>query len=265
MIDSKIIEDFRTITLEEMGKVRLMNRVDSKYLTSIDRIQALLRAAAKDFYIQEIDGHSIMPYYTRYYDTPDADMYYQHQRGKKTRQKIRVRQYEETATAPFLEIKSKNNKGRTRKKRISIEGPIETPICEEFLTDNSAYDPSRLQPRIENHFYRMTLVNKDMTERITIDTDLEFRNLLTGLRVRLPAVGIIEWKRDGLSDKSSLATILRDLRLHPLGFSKYCIGMAATDPSLPQNRLKKKLRLLSRFGPLLPSQAPFSPPMPPSS
>ncbi|MDE6271859.1 MAG: polyphosphate polymerase domain-containing protein [Muribaculaceae bacterium] len=247
MVDNKIIEAFETISLEEMGKVRLMNRVDSKYLTTVERIEALLRAASTEFYIQQIDGRSIMPYYTRYYDTPDADMYYQHQRGKKGRQKIRVRLYEETDADPFVEIKTKSNKGRTRKKRVAMtDHDDDLHHYHEFLSDNSDYDPSSLIPKIENHFYRITLVNKDMTERITIDTDLEFHNLSTDRRVCLPGVGIIEWKRDGHSDRSSLASILRDLRLHPGGFSKYCIGMAVTNPELRQNRLKKRLRLLAK-------------------
>lgn len=247
MIDKSIIEAFETISLKEMGKVRLMNRVDTKYITTVDKIEDLLRAASREFYIQEIGGRSNMPYYTRYYDTPAKDMYYQHQRGKKCRQKIRVRLYEDTEAQPFIEIKSKSNKGRTSKKRVKMAAGEALPAYQQFIDENSRYSTSALLPAIENHFFRITLVNRDKTERITIDTNLEFHNLTTDRRVSLPAIGIIEWKRDGQNVKSSLGRLLRELRIHPNGFSKYCIGMAVTDPALKQNRLKEKIRKISKL------------------
>lgn len=251
MIDNEIIKAFKPISLEEMGKVRLMNRIDSKYVTSIDKIRELLRLASSDYMIQQIDGQSNMPYYTRYYDTEDVDMFYQHQRGKKNRQKIRVRKYEGSDTPPFVEIKTKNNKGRTRKKRVALEDGNEITSHHDFLYINSNYDPESLIPQIENHFYRITLVNNDMTERITIDTNIEFHNLSNGERINLDNLGIIEWKRDGQSDKSSLGDLMKDLRIKQSGFSKYCVGMAITDPGLRQNRMKKKLRRINRINPFM--------------
>ena len=247
LIDNSITDSFEPISLEEMGKVRLMNRVDTKYVTSIDKIQKLLRLASEGYMIQQIDGQSNMPYYTRYYDTVDTDMFYQHQRGKKNRQKVRVRHYEGSNTPPFVEIKTKNNKGRTKKKRISMDMGTGLRHYHDFLQRHSNYNPVSLIPHIENHFYRITLVNKEMTERITIDTNLEFHNLITDERINLPNIGIIEWKRDGQSSKSELGSLLKDLRIHKSGFSKYCIGMAATNSELRQNRLKKRLRKIERI------------------
>lgn len=242
MIDDRIIEPFEPVSLEEMGKVKLMNRIDTKFVAPVDKICDLLKAAAAGYYIQEIDGQRIMPYYTRYFDTPEADMFYQHQRGKKTRQKIRIRDYEDSYDPPFLEIKNKDNKGHTRKKRVEMEFGPNHPSYAKFLNANSRYDAASLKAQIENHFFRITLVNKEMTERVTIDTDLEFHNLTTDRRAKLPDIGIIEWKRDGRVRGSLLDKILKDLRIHESGFSKYCIGMAITNPALKHNRLKKRLR-----------------------
>lgn len=251
MIDSSIINAFSPILLEEMGKVRLMNRIDTKYVTTIDRIEAFLRLAAPDYLIQQIDGRSNMPYYTKYFDTPDVRMFYQHQRGKKNREKVRIRQYEDCDVLPFIEIKKKNNRGRSHKKRVSMDGGDDLSLYFDFLRKHSEYEPASLIPRIENHFYRITLVDKARTERITVDTELEFHNLTTDRRVSLANIGIIEWKRDGQNCKSGLDTILKDLRIHPTGFSKYCIGMAVTDPNLRQNRLKPKLRMVNRLNPFM--------------
>lgn len=247
MIGQDIINSFETISLEEMGKVKLMNRIDTKYVTTFDNIVKLLKILSRDYLIQQIDGRSNMPYYTKYFDTPDNHMFYQHQRGKKNRQKVRIRQYEECNTLPFIEIKTKNNKGRTKKDRVTMETGSELTNYDKFFQLFSEYHPSTLTPQIENHFYRITLINKEMTERITIDTNLEFHNFRTDKVVKMPNIGIIEWKRDGRRCCSQLDTILRDLRIHPTGFSKYCVGMAATDPELRQNRLKKKIRMLNRI------------------
>jgi hypothetical protein len=51
---------------------------------------------------------------------------------------------------------------------------------------------------------------------------------------------IIELKRDGLLP-SPVLEMLRTLRIHPHGFSKYCMGSALTNGNLPVNRFKRKL------------------------
>jgi hypothetical protein len=52
---------------------------------------------------------------------------------------------------------------------------------------------------------------------------------------------IIELKRDGLVS-SPVLDMLRQLRIHPHGFSKYCMGSALTgNDHLPVNRFKRKL------------------------
>ena len=247
MIDACIFRDFKTVSLEDMEKVRLMNRVDTKYIADIRRINRLLEMASEDYMLQEIDGEFNMPYYTCYFDTPDVNMFYEHERGKKTRQKIRIRKYEGSETSPFLEIKSKNNKGRTHKKRISMEEGESLSIYSSFISKHSFYFEEELSPKIENHFFRITLVNREMTERITIDTGLEFHNFATDSHLNLNRLGIIEWKRDGLNCASGLKEILLELRIHQSGFSKYCMGMAMTDSSLRQNRLKKKVRLVEKI------------------
>ena len=51
---------------------------------------------------------------------------------------------------------------------------------------------------------------------------------------------IVELKRDGLV-YSPVLEMLRQLRIHPHGFSKYCMGAALTNSHLPLNRFKVKL------------------------
>ena len=236
-----------SITLEEMSGVKLMNRIDTKFLTSPDVLESIFKKAAQDFLVQDSNGSRNAPYYTRYFDTEDVRMYYDHQRGKKSRRKIRIREYVDSGTLPFLEIKDKNNKGRTKKRRVPMDTGDSLSYYASFISDHSEFNAGDLLPKIENRFNRITLVNKEKSERITIDTSLEFHNFVTDRDVTLPRLVVIEWKRDGLSMKSCLKPLLREFRVMESGFSKYIIGMAMTDSALPQNRIKERLRMIDKL------------------
>lgn len=123
-------------------------------------------------------------------------MFAQHQRGRKARQKIRLRVYENSGTA-FLEIKDKDNRGRTDKKRIPAGGAGEDIMpYSDFIRAHSRYMPESLAPQVRNRFWRITLVNRLLTERLTIDTGLCFHNLSTGCGCSLEGLVIIELKRN---------------------------------------------------------------------
>ena len=243
---NEIISSFDSISLDDMSGIRLMNRTDTKFITTKDRLEELLKKAKSQYWMQDIDGMRNMPYFTRYFDTPECQMYISHQNGKKTRQKVRVRSYVNSGLA-FIEVKNKNNHGRTKKKRISIEDKdVERELYDEFLSQYLSYDPSILIEQIENNFNRITLVNKQKTERLTIDTGLRFNNLITGKEMSLNRLVIIELKRDG-NAYSPIRDIMRDLHILPQGFSKYCMGMALTNESLKRNRFKERLMLLEKM------------------
>lgn len=246
MIEEKLM-NMDSITLEEMSGVKLMNRIDTKFLTTLSSLEKLISMAADDFLVQDSNSQRNSPYYTCYFDTPDARMYYDHQRGKKSRRKIRIREYVDSGVLPFLEIKDKNNKGRTKKKRLSMETGTTLLDYDNFISNHSEFSASLLLPKIENRFNRITLVNKEKSERITIDTSLEFHNFVSKENIQLPNLVIIEWKRDGLSSKSRLKPLLRELRIPESGFSKYIMGMAMTDRTLPYNKIKKRLRFIEKL------------------
>lgn len=236
---------FSPITLEKMDKVRLMNRIDSKYVTTLPQLIRFLKLTSTEYKIQIIDGQMNMPYRTCYFDTPDFDMFVQHQRGRKMRQKIRIRIYDISGST-FLEIKNKDNKGRTDKKRTGMQSGDDIMKYADFICSYSHYKPEILQPQITNRFRRITLVNKDMTERLTIDTDLRFKNLVTGIEYAPGDIAIIELKRNG-RNCSEAQNLLHNLHIHPCGFSKYCIGMALTNRELKHNLLKNRLNTINKL------------------
>jgi len=256
----EILNQFEPITLEQMSGIRLMNRTDTKFVTTLPRLERLLTMAKDDYFVQEIDGERIAPYYTLYFDTGNHAMYTAHESGHTNRQKLRIRSYVNSGLN-FLEVKTKNNHGRTKKKRVLVhEFDPDHPrrdilflrqdaaFCEydDFLRSNLQYDPMTLCEQLENRFDRITLVNKGMTERLTIDTNLRFHNVATGNYRFMDDIGIIELKRDGRVT-SPILSLLNQLRIKPHGFSKYCIGSALTNDGLHCNRLKPRLHSIERI------------------
>jgi hypothetical protein len=167
-------------------------------------------------------------------------MFQEHQHGHTGRQKIRFRTYV-SSNLQFMEVKTKNNHGRTKKKRIEVtDMDLLDETKREFLMRHLKYDVDTLMPALNNHFHRITLVNHAKTERLTIDTELVFHNMVTGKDRDMGQLVIIELKRDGLCYSPVLA-MLRELRIHPHGFSKYCMGSALSNDMLRVNRFKTKL------------------------
>lgn len=237
------------ITLEEMSSIRLMNRTDSKFLTNVPTLKRLLAMAQGCYYSQETCGHRISPYRTVYWDSREEHaMFRTHQCGHRPRMKVRVRTYLDTLDS-FLEVKNKNNHGKTKKLRVgvpSIEAVMIEHAGEDFLREKTGYSFTDIIPTLGNRFNRITLVNVNRTERLTIDFDLQFFNYETGQQTDMDNVVIIELKRDG-RQPSPILPMLRALRIKPSGFSKYCIGSAITNPDLRQNRLKPRLRKIDKI------------------
>lgn len=237
------------ITLEEMSGIKLMNRTDTKFVASFEQLNAFLLAVQGKYYIQEKEGERLAEYHTTYFDTPDYEMYRMHHCGKKVREKIRVRTYLDSNDT-FLEVKNKNNHGRTKKKRIMVEG-VDTLRAEgenvvPFLAKHAWYTLDDVSPVIENWFNRITLVNFGKSERLTIDFNLRFHHLKSDERNKLERVAIIELKRDGNVPSPALE-IIRALRIRRSGFSKYCIGSALTHKGLKRNNFKERLMMIHKM------------------
>ena len=247
--NNQILDIFNTISLDEMSSIRLMNRIDSKYLANEDQLRRLLELAHDEYMVQSINGVRQSEYTTQYLDDRFNTMYLNHHNGRLTRQKVRIRTYVDTGDN-FFEIKLKNNHGRTKKKRIHLTG-ADTYVQEgaaEFLEQNGmlSIPLSDMIPKVANHFRRITLVNNARTERLTIDRELSFHNNETGLDRSMDNLVVIEVKRDG-NTYSPIQDLLRELRIFPSGFSKYCIGMALTTPGIKRNMFNERIRKIEKL------------------
>ena len=247
---SKILDGFVPISLEEMDGVKLLNRIDTKYLTSEAVLEGVLEDAASEGYrVLFADGVRLAPYNSIYFDTPGLKMFLDHHNRRLVRQKVRTREYL-TSGLSFLEIKRKNNHGRTKKKRIAVPQTEMTDFAGDqaacaYLLKHSGYNPSDISPVLSTSFSRITLVNTEGTERLTIDTALHFTNLRTGMEASLRDAIIIELKQDGHAP-SRMKAILLEHRVKPVRISKYCIAVTLTDTSVRSNRFKVKVRKIEK-------------------
>ncbi len=247
---TQTLGSFAPITLAEMEGVKLLNRIDTKYLTNEATLgKVLADAAAAGYRVLVADGDRISPYNSVYFDTPGLKMFLDHHNRRLVRQKVRTRVYVNSGKA-FLEIKRKNNHSRTKKKRIGIEEYemmefAGNPAACAYLAKHSWFTVGDIRPVLSTAFERITLVNRARTERITIDTRLQFRNYRTGRQTSLEDAVIIELKQDGHA-ASQMKRILLDNRVKPVRISKYCIAETLTDPSVKSNRFKEKIRTIEK-------------------
>ena len=240
------VERLAPITLPEMKSIKLMNRTDTKFVTSKAVLLRLLEMADGHYFAQHIGETCISKYRTIYWDTDDYFFYTRHHCGHAPRQKVRVRTYMDSLET-FLEIKTKNNKKRTKKKRIQVPDPDSLgQEGADFVLERTHIALDRLHPALQNRFERITLVNYGKTERLTIDFNVEFHNFDTNRESGTADLVIIELKRDG-NVPSPILDILRRLRIEPSGFSKYCIGTVLTNSTIRQNNFKPKLQNITRL------------------
>ena len=103
-----------------MDDVKLMSRTDTKFAFKVSLKCLAFTKTIDLFMVLAIDGKLIHDYKSLYYDTDERKFYLDHHNGRVNRNKIRFREYVGSKLT-FLEIKLKNNKGKTIKKRMKVD------------------------------------------------------------------------------------------------------------------------------------------------
>jgi hypothetical protein len=237
----ELLKSYSPISLVEMDKVRLMDRVDNKFILSFNDLIPVIKGISHHYNILTINDIRIFSYRTDYYDTPNLDMFADHHNGKLNRYKIRQREYIESDIR-FLEVKFKSNKGRTIKDRIEGEHNFS---FKEFINKFTPYDPDLLKVSLVNRFNRLTLVDKNLHERVTIDLNLCFSDSdhLMGLN----GLVIIEVKQNKNSRASCIYSLLKEKGIRPNSFSKYCLGIALLNRNNKFNNFKRTINLINKL------------------
>lgn len=212
------------ISLQEAKDIKLMNRIDKKYIIDFNQFCSLSNYIEDNYYIvvNEKDEY-LLKYKSIYFDTNSFEMYNDHENKVKNRQKIRIREY--SNGDKYLEIKTKKSEDFTKKIRVELED-YNIDSYTDWINKNLKYSTSELKPKIEIDFYRLTLINKDKTERITIDFGLSFKNYITKKELKIKEI-IIEVKKT-YEENTSFENELNKFDIYPSKFSKYHIGIKKT-------------------------------------
>jgi hypothetical protein len=247
---NNIIKEFSSITLKEMDNVKLMNRIDTKFIINTNDLSSILEKAKDNYKVLKIDDKRNMTYRTIYFDTENFSMYLAHQNGKLNRYKIRTREYIMSNTK-YLEIKLKSNKGKTIKKRIKIKpdqkkSQLISKKGKKFIKENSPFTYDELNPKLWINYSRMTLIHKKNKERITVDLNLTFKNH-TNNKIDLPYLTIIEVKQEHFFYNSDFIQLLHQAKIQPTRISKYCTGTVLLNKNIKYNNFKNRLLTLNKL------------------
>lgn len=229
-----------------MDSIKLMERVDTKYVFKVELLPSFLQSLAGNYRILEVDGNRLTTYESLYFDCKAFDLYYRHHQGKMNRYKIRFRKYVESDLS-FFEVKYKNNKDRTIKKRIKqkdISLNLQNEAI-EFLQKHTTLTPSNMEAKMFVYYKRITLVNNKLTERVTIDLDLSYADLNSS-KIKFENLVIVEIKQDKASD-SDMAATLKRTHIREGSISKYCLGIATLFENIRANNFKERINQLKKI------------------
>ena len=243
---NNLISAFTPIHLEQMDRVKLMNRVDTKFAFDLTILSDILPELVENYTILEINSVRTPSYQSQYFDDQNLTFYKDHHNGRTNRFKVRIRKYIESNLL-FLEIKHKF-KGRTIKKRIEVDD-FKVNLTSEmnaFINDNKAAK-SALMPILENAFHRITLVNKTKNERLTLDFDLSFKRENTTKEFK--NLVIAELKQEKIDRTSPFFVAMKNRIIRPYRLSKYCLGAMALyeKEKIKINRFKRKYIYLQKI------------------
>lgn len=246
---TNILHSFHGVSLEELSRAPLMNRVDEKFAFPLSRLEYYLNILQKDYDVLNMNGQVIFNYTSQYFDNTDFQFFRDHHQAIPNRFKVRIRTYIDSNVS-FLEVKEKV-KGRTNKNRINIDG-FTNDLSEDHQSflNRQLRKNIHLKPVLINNYCRITLVNKYKEERLTIDFDIV--NSLIGnasTKQTLSSVVIAELKQPKLDRTSPFYQLMKDELIRPFRISKFCFGMIDLyeTPLLKSNRFKEKRLLIQKL------------------
>ncbi len=223
-----VLSTYEPITLKELDNVKMLNRIDTKYVFHISQFADILQEVRKHYYALEIDGSKIFRYESLYFDTPDFQLYKFHHNGKLNRLKVRYRRYSDSGLV-FFEVKYKVKGNRTDKKRLK-QSYLKTSLGPEEwnLIKHHQLDEQLLEKKMWINFNRVTLASKKMNERLTLDLQVTFDNFEK--KKVFPEIVIAEVKTEKSATGSPMIKNFNKHHFEEIGFSKYATAVAMLEP-----------------------------------
>jgi len=234
-----IVNKFETISLDELKNIQLLRRFDTKYFLHINNLKSILQEMKKNYKILKIKDKVTQNYKTYYYDDKNQSSYIKHHNGKKNREKVRFREYLDVNDV-YLEIKHKNNKGITIKKRLkTVRENNLSKKQKDFIVQNSSFDPDNIFLENINTFNRATFTDNDFSHRLTIDINFAF--FYKKEKFTIGDLVIIEVKESRGNTKSLIKDILKNKKIQKNRISKYCLSTFLLNKTIKSNNFKRTL------------------------
>lgn len=242
-----LLARFEPITLEEMDRVKLQARMDTKYVFSAIDLPAFLEKLLPEYRILEVNGERGVGYRSLYFDTTDRRSFLQHHNGRTFRNKVRFREYVGSGLR-FLEVKRKTGRGGTDKVREQVTAVPEFLNEEQLAFIASASGSSDpLEAVLWNTFTRLTLVHHTRHERLTIDRALTFST--ADRSCTLEGICVAELKEERADRSSPFMRLMRESGNRSSSMSKYCVGMLLLGMAPKHNTFKPTMLHLARLRP----------------
>jgi hypothetical protein len=240
------LQCFAPVNLGGLDKVKLMNRVETKYIFHRRHLDSLLAEVAGEYAILEIDGKRAFDYASLYFDTPDYQLYRQHHQGKSNRVKLRYRAYMDTGEV-FFEIKQKVKGVRTDKYRVrqpAIQEAISADAS-QLMNRHKIILPDEVEAKTWIHYKRITLAAKGSEERVTIDLAMRCKDAQS--EINFPDLVISEVKQAKMSRRSPFVTALHRRWIPDFRISKYSLAVAMMVPGIKTHLFKAKINRLHKI------------------
>ena len=245
--EKRSLANFSAHGLNDLNKAALMDRVDTKFVIPRSYLSDLLDAMHGKYSVLQIDDLRASRYHNEYYDTANYVHYMAHHNRLANRFKLRQRTYADSGTS-FIEIKFRNNHGRTIKTRIQVsaEQKFLDERTQSFIRESGIARFGPLEPVQIGTYERIALANEAEAERITIDLNLAFEDNYTGNRHAIGDWVVVEVKQNEFNRHAPFFVWARERGLRKCSFSKYCMGIYHTGPAdLKRNNFHKVARHLA--------------------
>jgi hypothetical protein len=226
----------------DMERASLQRRLSMTFLFPAAALPDFAGDLACGYTVQPAGGKRCAAYRTLYFDTPDFAFFHAHRCGRRRREKVRIRHYDDRKLS-FFEVKQRMHALRTvKQRRPRAFGDDRLHEQDLWLVRKCTRTRGALVPQVWTQFQRLTLVSRADDERVTLDFDLRFRHL--DREIALPRLAIAEVKQPRLSRRTPIMAALHRRGLRRRSFSKYCAAIVAMNPDIRHNRLRPQLDVM---------------------
>ena len=200
-------------------------RIEDKYIVENNDKIEILSFLKKTKFKPEFKNRDIT---SIYFDNKNLSMFFDSEEGSTPRKKIRIRFYENNKKKLFLEKKINSQEGKYKiTKKIK-------PDNLNFYQKKGYYDSQYgvCYPKLIVNYNRFYF--KKINYRITLDVNINFKNLLSSNSKYLENFSILEVK---ILRNFSIPIELEQLPLNKIRYSKYSEGIKKVYDRIDKNRI----------------------------